>query len=60
MKIDKDLFGYLAYNNSYDGYVIEKFLAHFPRWQASFYRTSNRVETPTYNLQGCRKNEFKI
>ncbi len=40
----EDLFAHPIYGASYEGYVLENILSQLPRWQASFYRTSNGAE----------------
>ena len=38
------LFSHPIYGASYEGFVIENLLSQLPRWQPSYYRTSNGAE----------------
>ena len=40
----EQLFAHPVYGASFEGLVIENLLTEFPRWQASYYRTSNGAE----------------
>lgn len=40
----EELFGHPVYGASYEGLVIENIISQLPRWQASFFRTSNGAE----------------
>jgi len=40
----QQLFAHPVYGASYEGFIIENILTAFPRWQASYYRTSNGAE----------------
>jgi len=40
----EQLFAHPVYGTSFEGFVIENLLTQWPRWQASFYRTSSGAE----------------
>jgi len=40
----QQLFAHPVYGASYEGFMIENLLTALPRWQASYYRTSNGAE----------------
>ena len=56
----EDLFAHPIYGASYEGYVIENIVTQFPRWQASFYRTSNGAEIDLILTKGMRKIALEI
>ena len=56
----EDLFAHPVYGASYEGYVIENIVAQFPRWQASYYRTSNGAEIDLILTKGMRKIAIAI
>ena len=51
----EDLFAHPVYGASYEGYVIENIVTQFPRWQASYYRTSNGAEIDLILTKGIRR-----
>lgn len=55
-----DLFAHPVYGSSYEGYVIENILVRLPRWQASYYRTSNGAEIDLILTKGMRKIAVEI
>jgi predicted AAA+ superfamily ATPase len=54
------LFAHPAYGASFEGFVIENLLTHLPRWQASFYRTSNGAEIDLVLEKGMRTVAVEI
>lgn len=56
----EDLFAHPVYGASYEGFIIENILAQFPRWQPSFYRTSNNAEIDLILTKGTRKIAIEI
>jgi hypothetical protein len=56
----EDLFGHPVYGASYEGYVIENMLAQLPRWDASFYRTSNGAEIDLVLTKGVRMIAIEV
>jgi predicted AAA+ superfamily ATPase len=56
----EDLFSHPVYGASYEGYVIENIVTQFPRWQASFYRTSNGAEIDLILTKGQRRIAIEI
>jgi len=56
----EDLFAHPVYGASYEGYVIENIVTRFPRWQASYYRTSNGAEIDLILTKGMRKIAIEI
>ncbi len=50
----EDLFASPMYGASFEGYVIENLLSGLPRWDASFYRSSNGVEADLILQKGRR------
>lgn len=50
----EELFAHPVYGASYEGYVIENILSQLPRWQASFYRTSNGAEIDLILSKGSK------
>ncbi len=56
----EELFAHPIYGASYEGYVIENIIPKFPRWQASFYRTSNGAEIDLILTKGMRKMAIEI
>jgi len=56
----EDLFGHPIYGTSFEGYVIENILSALPRWQPSFYRTSNGAEIDLVLTKGMRKIAVEI
>jgi predicted AAA+ superfamily ATPase len=55
-----DLFANPIYGASYEGFVIENILAQTPRWQASYYRTSNGAEIDLVLTKGSRTIAVEI
>lgn len=56
----EDLFAHPAYGSSYEGYVIENIVTRHPRWQASYYRTSNGAEIDLILAKGMKKVAVEI
>jgi len=50
----EDLFALPLYGASFEGYVIENLLSGLPRWDASFYRSSNGAEADLILQKGSR------
>ena len=50
----EDLFAHPVYGASFEGYVIENIIAGLPRWEASFYRTSNGAEIDLLLTKGTK------
>jgi len=56
----EDLFANPAYGASYEGLVIENILTQFPRWQASYFRTSNGAEIDLILTKGLKTIAVEI
>lgn len=56
----EDLFSHPVYGASYEGYVIENIVPRLPRWQASYYRTSNNAEIDLVLTKGIKKIAIEI
>ena len=56
----EDLFAHPVYGSSYEGYIIENIVTRLPRWQASYYRTSNGAEIDLILTKGMRKIAIEI
>ena len=56
----EDLFGHPIYGASFEGYVVENIITRLPRWQTSFYRTSNGAEIDLVLSKGMRKIAVEI
>ena len=56
----EDLFSHPIYGPSYEGYVIENILTQSPRWQASYFRTSNGTEIDLILTKGMTKIAIEI
>ncbi len=56
----EDLFAHPVYGASYEGFVIENIVTQLPRWQASYYRTSNRAEIDLILTKGMKKIAIEI
>ncbi len=56
----EDLFANPVYGSSFEGFVIENVLTNLPRWQASFYRTSNGSEIDLILQKGSRTIAIEI
>ncbi|MBN4076704.1 ATP-binding protein [Mariprofundus ferrooxydans] len=54
------LFSHPVYGSSYEGFVIENILTQLPRWQASYYRTSNGAEIDLVLEKSNRKIAIEI
>ncbi|MCC7516558.1 MAG: ATP-binding protein, partial [Pseudomonadales bacterium] len=54
IETDEDLFASPLYGVSFEGYVIENLLSGLPRWEASFYRSSNGAEADLILQKGQR------
>ena len=56
----EDLFAHPVYGASYEGFVIENIITQLPRWQASYYRTSNGAEIDLILTKGMKKIAIEI
>ncbi len=56
----EDLFSHPVYGASYEGFVVENILAQLPRWQASYFRTSNGAELDLVLEKGSRTLVIEI
>lgn len=56
----EDLSGHPVYGASFEGMVIEQLLAAAPRWQPSFYRSSNGAEIDLILQRGQRRIAIEI
>jgi predicted AAA+ superfamily ATPase len=56
----EDLFSHPVYGSSFEGYAVENILTRFPRWQPSFYRTSNGTEIDLVMTKGTGKVAVEI
>ncbi|MBU8911826.1 MAG: ATP-binding protein [Desulfobacterales bacterium] len=56
----EDLFANPVYGSSFEGFIIENILTGFPRWQASYYRTSNGAEVDLILTKGTRTIAVEI
>ena len=56
----EDLFAHPVYGASYEGYVLEAILAQLPRWEGSFYRTSNGAEIDLILAKGLQTVAVEI
>ena len=56
----QDLFAHPVYGASYEGYVIENIVTQLPRWQTSYYRTSNGAEIDLILTKGMRTIAVEI
>jgi predicted AAA+ superfamily ATPase len=56
----EELFAHPIYGASYEGYAIENIIPKFPRWQASFYRTSNGAEIDLILTKGMQRIAIEI
>jgi len=56
----EDLFAHPVYGASYEGFVIENIITQLPRWQASYYRTSNGAEIDLILIKGMKKIAIEI
>ncbi len=56
----QDLFAHPVYGASYEGFVIENIITQLPRWQASYYRTSNGAEIDLILTKGMKKIAIEI
>ena len=56
----QDLFSNPVYGASFEGYIIENILSEMPRWQASFYRTSNGAEIDLVLTKGTKKIAVEV
>lgn len=56
----QDLFGHPIYGASFEGYAVENIITRLPRWQTSFYRTSNGAEIDLVLRKGMRKIAVEI
>ncbi|MBL4621215.1 MAG: ATP-binding protein [Immundisolibacteraceae bacterium] len=57
---NNDLLGHPALGNSFEAFVIETILEKYPRYQASFYRTSNGAEVDLVLDKGQHKIAIEI
>lgn len=56
----EDLFANPVYGASFEGLVIENILTQMPRWQASFFRTSNGAEIDLILTKGQKSIAVEI
>lgn len=56
----EDLFASPLYGASFESYVIENVLSGLPRWEASFYRSSNGAEADLILQKGVRTIVIEI
>lgn len=56
----EDLFAHPVYGSSFEGYVIENIVSRSPRWEPSFYRTSNGAEIDLVLTKGMQKIAVEI
>ncbi|MBU2515880.1 ATP-binding protein [bacterium] len=56
----EDLFANPVYGASFEGFVIENILVQLPRWQASYYRTSNGAEIDLILTKGSQTFAVEI
>ncbi len=56
----EDLFANPAYGASYEGFIIENIVSLLPRWQASFFRTSNGAEIDLILTKGQKTIAIEI
>ncbi|WP_419662650.1 hypothetical protein Dvar_31160 [Desulfosarcina variabilis str. Montpellier] len=56
----EDLFGHPVYGSSFEGFVIENIVSRLPRWEPSFYRTSNGAEIDLVLTRGTKKIAVEI
>lgn len=56
----EELFAHPVYGSSFEGYVIENIVSRLPRWEASFFRTSNGAEIDLLLTKGERKIALEI
>lgn len=56
----EDLFANPVYGSSYEGLVIENVLSQLPRWQASYFRTSNGAEIDLILTKGGKTIAIEI
>jgi len=56
----EQLFSHPVYGTSYEGLVIENLLSQLPRWQASYYRTSNGAEIDLVLEKGMQRIAIEI
>ena len=55
-----DLFGHPIYGNSFEGFIIEQIISHFPRWNYSFYRTRSGSEVDLIMSRGQQTLSIEI
>ena len=56
----EDLFSHPVYGSSFEGFVIENIVSRLPRWEPSFYRTSNGAEIDLVLTKGRKKIAVEI
>ena len=56
----EELFANPVYGSSFEGFIIENILSQLPRWQASYYRTSNGAEIDLILTKGPRTIAVEI
>ncbi|VAW82125.1 AAA ATPase [hydrothermal vent metagenome] len=56
----QELFGHPVYGPSWEGYVIENIITQLPRWDASFFRTSNGAEMDLVLEKGLKRVAVEI
>lgn len=55
-----DLFSHPVFGSSWEGLAVENILVRYPKWKASFYRTSNGNEIDLILEKGIRKIAFEF
>jgi predicted AAA+ superfamily ATPase len=60
IETSQDLFAHPTYGTSFEGLVIENILTRFPRWQASYFRTSNGAEIDLILTKGLKTIAIEI
>lgn len=56
----EELFAHPVYGSSFEGYVIENIVSQLPRWDVSFFRTSNGAEIDLLLTRGKRRIALEI
>ncbi len=56
----EQLFAHPVYGSSFEGYIIENIVSRLPRWEPSFYRTSNGAEIDLILSKGFKKIAVEI
>lgn len=56
----QELMGHPIFGSSWEGYAIENIISKFPRWDPTFYRTSNGAELDLILSKGLKKIAFEF